>query len=293
MKDKIKDIFTNGSLQIYLIVKNGEVRKLKFLNAHSSVAEKIQSLLCYSMDDFISKLDDVKDIKDAYDGTNSIYKLDSNIFDPFNFFEENRDLFTKNDIPDGFAMLVGYDDKKMWIYQNIYQNAIIKSKNKVSITYNSDSCDVIDKDLISFEKRIDAIKINNQCLISNYKIIEKKFNYKDLIRKISSEVIQTIKELNIVDDIEKIQECAGEDQITFAKKLMRAKDSPVFSLSKEKLMLNVKNSKAYTKLINNDEFVIDTKDKARKFVGMLNDQLLVSELTGEIYDASVKKKIND
>lgn len=85
----------------------------------------------------------------------------------------------------------------------------------------------------------------------------------------------------------------GEDQITFAKKLMRAKDSPVFSLSKEKLMLNVKNSKAYTKLINNDEFVIDTKDKARKFVGMLNDQLLVSELTGEIYDASVKKKIND
>lgn len=291
MKNEIKDIFENGGLRIYFIINNEGKRELRLLNAHRNVTDKIKHLLKDPINDFINKLDDLKDIKDAYDNTNSIYRLNEKIFNPFEFFTETNIEFAKKDIPDGFAILVGYDDKKMWIYQNIYQSAIIRSKNKVSITYENNAYHTIDNDLISFEKRIDCIKISETYLISNYKIIEKKFNYKELIRKISNEVIQVIKNLQIVEDIEKIQVCAGDDKVTFAKKLMRAKDSPVFKMNRNLLVSNVIKSKAYSKLIKNNEFVIDTKEKAGIFVRMLNDQLLKSELTGEIYDAQVKKKV--
>ncbi len=291
MKNKIKDIFENGGMKIYLIIKSENERKLKLLNAHREVVNKIKELLTLPMQNFLLKMDDCKDIKDAYDNTNSIYHLSASTFDPFKFFEETTECFDKNDILDGFAILVGYDNKRMWIYQNIYQTAIIKTKNKVSITYDNESYMAVKNDIISFEKRIDAIKIEDTYFIENYKIIEKKFDYKELIRNISEEVIQTIKKLNIVDDIEKIQAIAGEDKMTFAKKIMRAKDSPIFNLKKEDLVDKAKNSESYSKLIKNDEFIIDTKEKAKKFIIMLNDQILKSELTGEIYDAQVKVKI--
>ena len=293
MNEFIKNTYTKGYIKIYLIVKDGNQWKLKSLDAHEDVTKKIRNLLEEPISSFINKLDDLKDIKDAYDNTNSIYKLDASTFNPFDFFKETEEKFGKNDIPDGFAIVVGFDTKKMWIYQNIYQTAIIKSKNKVSITYDNNSYCVLNHDLISFEKRIDAIKIDDTYLISNYKIIEKKFNYKELINNISNEVIKLIKDLNIVENVEKIQQCAGVDKITFAKKLMKAKDSPVFKVEKNQLIENAKKSASYSKLIKNNEFIIDNITKANIFVKMLNDQLLRSELTGEVYDAQVKKKFNE
>lgn len=293
MKNEIKEIFENGGIKIYIIVKCENERKLKLLNAHRDVNEKIKRLLISPMESFLLKLEECKDIKDAYDNTNSIYYLPASTFDPFSFFTETTECFDKNDVADGFAILVGHDDKKLWIYQNIYQTAIIKTKNKVSITYDNELYTAIKHDLISFEKRIDAIKIGDTYYIDNYKIIEKKFNYKELIRNISEEVINTIKDLNIVGDIVKIQEVAGEDKITFAKKLMRAKGSPIFKLKKEELLENAKNSTSCCKLVKDGEFIIDSKEKAKKFIGMLNDQILKSEITGEVYDAQVKVKISD
>lgn len=289
MKEFIQDCYNKGEIKVYLIIKEGDKRRLKSLNASVNVHNKIKWFLKYPLDIFLEKLDDVKDIKDAYDGTDSIFQLSKKTFNPFSFFVDEVESCSKDDIPDGFALKLGYDDNLVWIYQNIYANAVIRKNNKVTITCESELFETLNNNIISFEKRIDAVVLKDSILLQNIKIIEKKFNYKELIRNVAGEVINCIQGLGIVDDLEKIRECAGEDDISFSKKIMRAKGSPVLKLSKAQLIDKVKNSKKLYKLIRDDEFQINTKEKANLFVRMLNDQILVSELTGESYDATVKK----
>lgn len=292
MKEKIANLFNNAGIEIFFIIKKENKRLLKRMNSNELVVDSIKKTISKKYDDFLSRLDDLKDIKDAYDGSNSMYKLQKNLTDIFDFFVETNEKFDKKDRVDGYAIKLELDNEFLWIYQNIFPSAIIKNKNRVMLTYNSESnCQTINNDLMMFEQRIDAIIIDDVILIENYKVIEKKFNYKEIIKKISSEVIDKITSLNIIEDMDKVIAISEEDKITYSKKIMRAHNSPVLQLTREDIIESAKKSEAYKELIVNDKFELNTKKSAKHFVEMLNDQRLKSELTGIVYNAPVKSQI--
>ena len=296
MKEKINNIYENGDIKIYFIVKsyqnNKVYRELKSLNASRDVNNRIKTVIEKPLCNFLEKMDSMKPFKDCYDNTKSLYELTDEIFNPFDFFKDtDENVVYGHDIVDGFAIKFAIDDDAFWIYQNIYQNAIIKSNNKATLSYDGGTYNIVKNDLVLFEKRIDAIKIDNITLIENYKVIEQKFDYQIAIRKIVSEVISELEKAELVQDIGKIREVSGDDKITFAKKLMKVKDSPVLKVPKNELINRVSKMDNFSKLIKNGSFVIDSKNKANQFVKLLNDQFLRSELTGELYDAQVKTKV--
>ena len=158
MKNKLLDMYKNGGVRVYIIVKENNKRKLMLMNCDGDVIDKLKDMMKFPFDNFLLELDNnLKEIHDVYDGTKSIYRVKEDIFNPFNFFEITNEIFNGVN-PDGFAINVGYDDNTFWIYQNLYQSAIIRKENKLSLTYEDGfSYYSIKRDLLCLEKRIDAI----------------------------------------------------------------------------------------------------------------------------------------
>lgn len=75
-----------------------------------------------------------------------------------------------------------------------------------------------------------------------------------------------------------------------AKKLLKAKNSPVLQMKKNDLLENLKKHSRYKTMFKfeEDHIVISSQKEAAAFIKMLNDDIVRSELTGKEYDSSSK-----
>jgi len=78
--------------------------------------------------------------------------------------------------------------------------------------------------------------------------------------------------------------------VQYAKKLLKAKNSPVLQMKKNDLLENLKKHSRYKTMFKfeEDHIVISSQKEAAAFIKMLNDDIVRSELTGKEYDSSSK-----
>lgn len=81
-----------------------------------------------------------------------------------------------------------------------------------------------------------------------------------------------------------------EYKVINAKKLLKAKNSPVLQMKKNDLLENLKKHSRYKTMFKfeEDHIVISSQKEAAAFIKMLNDDIVRSELTGKEYDSSSK-----
>ena len=81
-----------------------------------------------------------------------------------------------------------------------------------------------------------------------------------------------------------------KSKLTNAKKLLKAKNSPVLQMKKNDLLENLKKHSRYKTMFKfeEDHIVISSQKEAAAFIKMLNDDIVRSELTGKEYDSSSK-----
>ena len=82
----------------------------------------------------------------------------------------------------------------------------------------------------------------------------------------------------------------NKSKLTNAKKLLKAKNSPVLQMKKNDLLENLKKHSRYKTMFKfeEDHIVISSQKEAAAFIKMLNDDIVRSELTGKEYDSSSK-----
>lgn len=100
----------------------------------------------------------------------------------------------------------------------------------------------------------------------------------------------TFKSMDIVDSLEKFVAFENKSKLTNAKKLLKAKNSPVLQMKKNDLLENLKKHSRYKTMFKfeEDHIVISSQKEAAAFIKMLNDDIVRSELTGKEYDSSSK-----
>lgn len=93
---------------------------------------------------------------------------------------------------------------------------------------------------------------------------------------------------NIADNKKEFYEI--KSKLTNAKKLLKAKNSPVLQMKKNDLLENLKKHSRYKTMFKfeEDHIVISSQKEAAAFIKMLNDDIVRSELTGKEYDSSSK-----
>lgn len=100
----------------------------------------------------------------------------------------------------------------------------------------------------------------------------------------------TVREMLMGASLEKFVAFENKSKLTNAKKLLKAKNSPVLQMKKNDLLENLKKHSRYKTMFKfeEDHIVISSQKEAAAFIKMLNDDIVRSELTGKEYDSSSK-----
>jgi len=242
-----------------------------------------------------------EDVTNISDNKKSIYMLEqSPSYIPFillqselivqNFKEDNMDRVL------GFFFQMNRNDDKFFVYQQAYVGSKLKAHNALRIIHKGeDKFDTFDENLLKLDNRADFIVIDNEILIKNIKVLQDNFGFQTYVRAEAQNVIESIEELDIVSNIEKIKACQMEEKLTNSKKLMKIKNSPVLKMDREVLLDKIPRIQRYASIIKIEDGKIKTTSKqdVNNLLKLLNDDYVKSELTEQEYDSPTKNLLED
>lgn len=166
---------------------------------------------------------------------------------------------------------------------------IDRSKNVIAL-FIGDTYDEVDSDIVQIDSRADVIIFSSSAVTAKMDLMQRFFGFEQYIRAGAQKTIEIIRNLDIVDSLEKFVAFENKSKLTNAKKLLKAKNSPVLQMKKNDLLENLKKHSRYKTMFKfeEDHIVISSQKEAAAFIKMLNDDIVRSELTGKEYDSSSK-----
>lgn len=192
----------------------------------------------------------------------------------------------------GLLFRVNRNDDEIWIYQRIYNVSLVKrSKSLLATVGKTKTYVLMDSDVLRIDSRIDVLIIGNLFFSSNIGLLQKSFGFDRYIRSEAAKTIQRIGELGVVSDTGKIVAFGDKETLSNARKLLKAKNSPVLKMKKKDLLIRIKQHPRYKDKfkVQGDKIMINSQKDAGEFIKLLNDDILRSELTGWEYDSPSKK----
>ena len=191
----------------------------------------------------------------------------------------------------GFLFRINLNDQYFWVYQHIYSvSRIDRSKNIIARLTGDNTYDEIDSDIVQIDSRADIIIFSSSVVTAKMDLMQRFFGFEQYIRAGAQKTIEIIRDMDIVDSLEKFVAFENKSKLTNAKKLLKAKNSPVLQMKKNDLLENLKKHSRYKTMFKfeEDHIVISSQKEAAAFIKMLNDDIVRSELTGKEYDSSSK-----
>lgn len=306
MMDDIKklviDVINNKKgfgLQAFVTLKQDERVLLKKFVLDDDLLNKVKIMFKGILNESFFKEEVlIGSIEDIADKRLMMYEIIQNdSFRPFNFEEQKNvsESYSESFVDDiiGFAFRFNINNKYFWIYQHIcYSQLVKRSKNIYAILSPMDVYKSLDRDIIKIESKVDAIIVNDSILTSKIELLERNFGFAEFIRTEAAETIKFISQMDIVDNVDLITKFEDKKSLTNAKKILKARKSPVLRMDKKKLLDRIQVHPRYNCIIvENDRICLETQKDVLEFLKMLNDSILKSELTDAEYDSTVKKEL--
>ena len=289
--------FMNRSIEIYACLRDESGYQTKKIRATdkllSSTKDKVAGFIncTYLADD--AEFDTSENIADNKKEFYEISLIEN--YRPFIFLddaEKRTEYYSESDRNklSGFLFRINLNDKYFWVYQHIYSvSRIDRSKNVIAL-FVGDTYDEIDSDIVQIDSRADVIIFSSSVVTAKMDLMQRFFGFEQYIRAGAQKTIEIIRDLDIVDSLEKFVAFENKSKLTNAKKLLKAKNSPVLQMKKNDLLENLKKHSRYKTMFKfeEDHIVISSQKEAAAFIKMLNDDIVRSELTGKEYDSSSK-----
>ena len=304
-ENTVNSIISNGNLECglvaYVLMKQGNRLELKKLLLDTDLTRSIKGKLKGVIDEQYLA-DEVKfdDISNIIDNKKNIYVLEqNNEYCPFEFLSDINQVnasFQENNYDNimGFIFKINLNDNSLYIYQQAYSGTKLKNNNVLHIVNKGSDCyGVFNKNLLRIDKRAEIIIVENKLYIKKFEVLQDKFGFQVYARKEADKVITQIRSLDIVTNIDKIVQRSMQPKLTTAKKLMKIKNSPVLRMEKEDLVDKLNTIPRYKSMVTIENGKIKTNSigDVNNFLKILNDDILISELTKQEYDSQAKKKI--
>lgn len=308
-KEELKNIVQlsineNAGIEIFLGLKNGEIRKANFIDEVQKEIKKVfiddiekriieseYPIMC------LSSSDERKDIIYHFDYTplpddlkffDTV--LDPNInIKPFSF--ENDKL---NNI-DFFLFLIGDEENRILLYKQLAPINIYKKNSGIFVRKADNEFTRVNDDFLRIVPGFELFKVNGELYILDLKFLERKFKIYDVIKSVALKEIDKINEIGIVQNANSLKELLINT--SFARKPSKISEhSPVLGkvpnadiISFTKNYPRLKNKFKYTN--DGSQIILSTKTTMEIFIKLLNDDFLSSELTRIYYDSIAKDEL--
>ncbi len=294
----------NAGIEIFLGLKNGEIRKANFID---EVQKEIKNVFIDDIEKRIieseypimclSSSDERKDIIYHFDYTPlpDDLKFFDTVLDPsinikpFSF--ENDKL---NNI-DFFLFLIGDEENQILLYKQLAPINIYKKNSGIFVRKADNEFTRVNDDFLRIVPGFELFKVNGELYILDLKFLERKFKIYDVIKSVALKEIDKINEIGIVQNANSLKELLINT--SFARKLSKISEhSPVLGkvpnadiISFTKNYPRLKNKFKYTN--DGSQIILSTKTTMEIFIKLLNDDFLSSELTRIYYDSIAKDEL--
>lgn len=193
-----------------------------------------------------------------------------------------------------FVIAIGTENNKILIFKKHHHLSVLKGITTFGIKVNDHRFVRVREDIIKLSPNIDFIQIEEELLIINLKTLESGFGFEEIIRKKSTENIDAIEAINLLEDISILRIMATD--LKNAKHFMKIKaNSPVIQLPTSIVIDFVKTFKPIMHKFrlsqDGTRLKLDTKVSQKLFLSLINDDLLTSELTKLYYEGIAKDQL--
>jgi hypothetical protein len=295
--------------EIYMVIKDEEKYYLREMDIKEGNQRDItNNFFDFFKDEIISNdtlqllllsnHDERKNVLYEYDY--DIYPDDFEMIDLVNKETEvTKFNFSSDDIKSlrCFLIRMKYDGEELIIYKQHYPTSYIAKENKhnIQVFNRGNRFEIFESNMIRFNNKVDFFRFNNKNYIINMKVLERFFQFHEVIKMHAAESIEKIRKVDFVENIDELANML--ENTTFARKLVRVgKHSPVLGkIPKTEIVSFIK---AYPKLSSHiklnsegDKVILDTNKSKEALIKLLNDDYLTSQLTNHYYESLAKDEV--
>lgn len=305
MTSKIREIIetdTNCGVEIYVCLKNDEqVFYIEKMVSRNELKDRVRAIVLDVLrEQYLDDDTEYGDISDVIDNKKMVYVLEqSEEYCPFSALGDNLDVistFEEKNIERvlGFIFKINLNSKKIFAYQQAYVGSRLQAKNVLRIMQKEDVFQIVEKEMLKIDKRVELVIVDNTILVRNVKVLQDYFGFQLFVRNQAQSVISKLEELDILGDIDVLKECQNGEKLTISKKLMKIKNSPVLEMDKDELIRKIPLIPRYRGIIHIEDGKIrtSTKKDVDNLLKLLNDDIVKSELTDKEYDSTSKILLN-
>ena len=304
LKERVRSIVGTGStfgLELYACVQEPAGIVIKQIQVTDKLRKELSECIYNAVNELIlsenAELDSAENISEERKILYEIPQKQS--YRPFLFLDNKIDTVSYYSEADegtliGYAFKVNRNDSYIWFYQHAYPITVLKrSKSVYAILSSGTTYTTLAKYFFRIDQRIDITVIDNSIITVRIDLMQKSFGFDQYIKKKAQKTIDKIKSMDLLKDIAKLEAFLQKEKLTEAKKLMKAKDSPIFSMKPSELIPKLKKHSWYKDKFDykDNKIVIKSQKAASAFIKMLNDDIVKSELTNQKYDSHSKEKL--
>ena len=147
------------------------------------------------------------------------------------------------------------------------------------------------KNIFPISQKVDMLIINDEIVTNDISLLEKQFKFEEFIKDNANISIEKIKKLGVVSNIEKVTDYVKRPRISYAKKMMRIRNSKVFEMSSDELLDCINTLQRWKGKFNIDDGKIVLKNFAqvKNLIELLDETYTRSDVTGQEYETSAKR----
>lgn len=295
-------------LNVYFLLNTRDGTILKRADIIEDVKENLITAYKSTLSNIISNEDlALINLSEADDRQSAIYNYDLenkplvfenfdrivNINDenPIETFEFDNDNLAQLE---GYFVTIGDFENNITLYRKQMSINLFKQGKIYLIKGHNTQFEEIDKEFLRIDAKVDILSIDDTIIINNVSILERHYEFRDIIENEAESSIENIRNLDILENIEVLQERVSD--IAFARKLSKiSTTSPVFNLPSARIMDFVSNHEVLGNefRLNDDstKILLDTKKSQNFFLRLMNDDFLHSELTNYDYMTPAKDRL--
>ncbi len=306
-KSTLQEILNSNfaNIKLYATTKQNETKKISI---SSDVSDNLLELFKKSIEDMfldqdkeyrLKSIDDNNDEaaktyyyfngENTYERLNVLHNLSSLDEEVFNFENTNLD-----DI-ETFYITISNGEKTIALYKKNYAINVLRRGKTIFFTKHNENIDELKKDILKIDQSFQFMAIENNILIVNLSMLETQLGYDEVITKKAQETVELIASLDFLEDIAKLEEMVQTKKI--AKKINLVKNSQVLDIiqsdiNKVKTFIdNIEDLKKSLKFTEDNKLKLNSKVGVERFLKLLDDAYLKSELTETLYDSLNKEKM--
>lgn len=306
-KSTLQEILNSNvaNIKLYATTKQNETKKISI---SSDVSDNLLELFKKSIEDMfldqdkeyrLKSIDDNNDEaaktyyyfngENTYERLNVLHNLSSLDEEVFNFENTNLD-----DI-ETFYITISNGEKTIALYKKNYAINVLRRGKTIFFTKHNENIDELKKDILKIDHSFQFMAIENNILIVNLSMLETQLGYDEVITKKAQETVELIASLDFLEDIAKLEEMVQTKKI--AKKINLVKNSQVLDIiqsdiNKVKTFIDsIEDLKKSLKFTEDNKLKLNSKVGVERFLKLLDDAYLRSELTETLYDSLNKAKM--